>query len=67
MGGELERPPTRAELNRVLTTWRRDRKPANVLLVLDNSGSMGDENKLEMAKSGLRGFFSNAAPRTGSG
>src|SRR3954452_1188789 len=50
-------------LNRVLTTWRRDRKPANVLLVLDNSGSMGDENKLEQAKSGLRGFFSNAAPQ----
>jgi Ca-activated chloride channel homolog len=50
-------------LNRVLTTWRRDRKPANVLLVLDNSGSMGDENKLEQAKDGLRGFFANAAPQ----
>src|SRR3954452_19470278 len=59
---ELKVPEPRV-LNRVLTTWRRDRKPANVLLVLDNSGSMGDENKLEQAKSGLRGFFSNAAPQ----
>src|SRR4051794_1443386 len=50
-------------LDRVLTTWRRDRKPANVLLVLDNSGSMGDENKLEHAKEGLRGFLANAAPQ----
>jgi Ca-activated chloride channel homolog len=59
---ELKVPEPKV-LNRVLTTWRRDRKPANVLLVLDNSGSMGDENKLEMAKSGLRGFFANAAPQ----
>src|SRR3954462_15712911 len=59
---ELKVPEPKV-LNRVLTTWRRDRKPANVLLVLDNSGSMGDENKLEQAKSGLRGFFSNAAPQ----
>src|SRR3954454_2991445 len=59
---ELKVPEPKV-LNRVLTTWRRARKPANVLLVLDNSGSMGDENKLEMAKSGLRGFFSNAAPQ----
>ena len=33
-------------LNNVLETWRRDRKPANVELVLDNSGSMADEDKL---------------------
>src|SRR3954454_5686120 len=59
---ELKVPEPKV-LNRVLTTWRRDRKPGNVLLVLDNSGSMGDENKLEQAKSGLRGFFSNAAPQ----
>src|SRR3954462_2622508 len=59
---ELKVPEPKV-LNRVLTTWRRDRKPANVLLVLDNSGSMGDENKLEHAKEGLRGFFANAAPQ----
>ena len=38
--------PTPQVLNSVLKTWRRDRKPANVELVLDNSGSMADEDKL---------------------
>jgi Ca-activated chloride channel family protein len=59
---ELKVPEPKV-LDRILTTWRRDRKPANVLLVLDNSGSMGDENKLEHAKQGLRGFLTNAAPQ----
>jgi Ca-activated chloride channel homolog len=59
---ELKVPEPKV-LEGVLTTWRRDRKPANVLLVLDNSGSMGDENKLEHAKQGLLGFLANAAPQ----
>jgi Ca-activated chloride channel family protein len=59
---ELKVPEPKV-LDRLLSTWRRDRKPANVLLVLDNSGSMGDMNKLEQAKSGLRGFFAQAAPQ----
>jgi Ca-activated chloride channel family protein len=59
---ELKVPEPKV-LDSILTTWRRDRKPANVLLVLDNSGSMGDENKLEHAKQGLRGFLANAAPQ----
>jgi Ca-activated chloride channel family protein len=37
--------------------WRADRKPANILLVLDTSGSMQDENRLERAKAGLKVFF----------
>jgi Ca-activated chloride channel family protein len=37
--------------------WRADRKPANILLVLDVSGSMQDENRLARAKEGLRIFF----------
>jgi Ca-activated chloride channel family protein len=41
--------------------WREDRKPANVLLVLDTSGSMGDENRLENAKDGLRTFLAETA------
>jgi Ca-activated chloride channel family protein len=59
---ELKVPEPKV-LDKLIVTWRRDRKPANVLLVLDNSGSMGDENKLEQAKSGLRSFFSQAAPQ----
>jgi Ca-activated chloride channel family protein len=57
---ELKVPEPKV-LDRLLATWRRDRKPANVLLVLDNSGSMGDQNKLEQAKGGLRSFFGQAA------
>jgi Ca-activated chloride channel family protein len=59
---ELKVPEPKV-LDRLLSTWRRDRKPANVLLVLDNSGSMGEDNKLEQAKTGLRSFFGQAAPQ----
>lgn len=37
--------------------WRADRKPANVLVVLDTSGSMQEEDRLERAKQGLDTFF----------
>ena len=37
--------------------WRRDRKPANILLVLDTSGSMNTEGRLKRAKDGLEVFF----------
>ncbi|HWH94183.1 MAG TPA: VWA domain-containing protein [Baekduia sp.] len=37
--------------------WREDRKPANVLLVLDTSGSMVQEQRLKRAKEGLQGFL----------
>jgi Ca-activated chloride channel family protein len=55
--------PTPQVLNTVLQTWRRDRKPANVELVLDNSGSMADEDKLDHAKDGLAAFFKQVAPQ----
>jgi Ca-activated chloride channel family protein len=43
--------------------WRLDRKPANVLLVLDTSGSMNQENRLENAKSGLQAFLAQVQPQ----
>jgi Ca-activated chloride channel homolog len=43
--------------------WREDRKPANVLLVFDTSGSMNDENRLARAKQGLDAFFREVAPQ----
>ena len=55
--------PEPSVLNKVLTTWRRDRKPARVMLVLDNSGSMQDEDKLVHAKQGLLAFFRQVAPQ----
>jgi Ca-activated chloride channel family protein len=46
-------------LDAVRRAWREDRKPANVLLVVDTSGSMSQERRLERAKVGLRTFFQN--------
>jgi Ca-activated chloride channel homolog len=49
-------------LDRIRRTWRQDRKPANVLLVVDTSGSMNDENRLARAKEGLGTFFREVSP-----
>jgi len=45
----------------VKKTWREDRKPANVLLVVDTSGSMVEEGRLSNAKDGLRSFLKEVA------
>ena len=50
-------PPEPRVLAAIKNAWRRDRKPANILLVLDTSGSMNDEQRLERAKAGLDVFF----------
>jgi Ca-activated chloride channel homolog len=50
-------------LARIKSAWREDRKPANILLVLDTSGSMQDEDRLERAKQGLEIFFRETAPQ----
>jgi Ca-activated chloride channel homolog len=47
--------------------WRRDRKPANILLVLDTSGSMNEEGRLDRAKAGLDVFFRNVEPQDAVG
>jgi Ca-activated chloride channel family protein len=47
--------------------WRNDRKPANVLLVLDTSGSMTQEQRLENAKQGLQAFIREVAPQDNIG
>lgn len=46
---------------------RRDRKPANLVFVIDVSGSMGCENRLGMVKRGLRMMVDNlrASDRVG--
>jgi Ca-activated chloride channel homolog len=49
-------------LNRMRTAWREDRKPANVLLVVDVSGSMGEHGRLERAKEGMDVFFDEVSP-----
>ena len=49
-------------LDGIKAAWREDRKPANVLLVVDTSGSMGEEDRLEQAKQGLEAFFREVSP-----
>jgi Ca-activated chloride channel family protein len=55
--------PEPAVLARLKATWRADRKPANVVLVVDVSGSMGDEGKLDQARRGLLVFLRQLSPR----
>ena len=60
-------PPEPRVLAAIKKAWRRDRKPANILLVLDTSGSMNDEQRLERAKAGLDVFFRNVEPQDAVG
>ena len=56
----LPQPPV---LARIKKRWRQDRKPANVMLVVDTSASMSEEGRMEQAKRGLRAFFEQLAPQ----
>jgi Ca-activated chloride channel family protein len=49
--------PEPALLARIKALWQQDRKPADIAIVLDTSGSMQDEDKLEHAKAGLHQFI----------
>ena len=55
--------PQPAVLARIKRAWREDRKPANIMLVVDVSGSMSEEGKLDQAKRGLQAFFRQLSPR----
>jgi Ca-activated chloride channel family protein len=50
-------------LARIKSSWHQDRKPANVLLVVDVSGSMQEDNKIGEAKGGLQTFLRQLSPR----
>jgi Ca-activated chloride channel family protein len=50
-------------LDAIKKAWRADRKPANVLLVLDTSGSMVEADRLPSAKNGLQAFLREVAPQ----
>lgn len=50
-------------LNEILDAWRSDRKPARIEVVLDVSGSMNDDGKLESAKQGLVRFLEILQPQ----
>jgi Ca-activated chloride channel family protein len=50
-------------LAKIRAAWRNDRKPASVMMGFDNSSSVGEENKIDQAKEGLKAFFRVAAPQ----
>jgi Ca-activated chloride channel family protein len=49
----LEVPPVDV-INALLQLWKSEKKHSNIALVLDTSGSMNDENKMQNAKVGAR-------------
>jgi Ca-activated chloride channel family protein len=46
--------PSAEVINAVLQTWKGEKKHSNVVLVLDTSGSMSEEGKMENAKAGAK-------------
>jgi Ca-activated chloride channel family protein len=56
----LPEPKVLAKIKRA---WHEDRKAANVAVVVDVSGSMQDEHKLEQVQEGLRAFLREFSPR----
>jgi Ca-activated chloride channel homolog len=50
-------------LARIKDAWHADRKPANVAVVVDTSGSMSEERKLIRAQQGLQVFLQQFSPR----
>jgi Ca-activated chloride channel homolog len=55
--------PQPAVLNHIQQAWFDNRKAANIMLVVDTSGSMNDNGKLAHAQQGLQGFLSQLSPR----
>ena len=46
--------PSVEVINGILQAWKAQKKHSNVVLVLDTSGSMAEENKMQSAKEGAR-------------
>ena len=63
----LLRLPEPRVLVGVQNAWRRDRKPANILIVLDSSGSMNDSDRLTRAKRGVKLLLRQVAPQDAIG
>jgi Ca-activated chloride channel family protein len=57
---ELPSPRVLAAARRA---WRRDRKPADILLAVDISDSMAQESRLKRAKAGLHAFLGQTEPQ----
>ena len=53
--------PSARVLARLKQSWREDRKPGDIMLVIDVSGSMAEDRRLVFAKRGVRAFLEQAA------
>ena len=58
----LEVPPVEV-INRILSVWQANKKTADVVLVLDTSGSMNQEQKMRNAKLGAQQFITMMGDR----
>lgn len=58
---ELELPEPEV-LAAIRDAWHEDRKPANIVLVVDTSSSMGQAGRLDAAKQGLLSFLRELSP-----
>ena len=56
---ELPQPQVLAAIR---DAWHEDRKPANIVLVVDTSSSMGEAERLDAAKQGLLSFVRELSP-----
>ena len=54
--------PKPAILAAIREAWHQDRKPANIVLVVDTSSSMGGAERLDAAKLGLLSFLRELSP-----
>lgn len=70
-GFQLDRPTGLTELPRpepevfaeIQAAWHEDRKPANIVLVVDTSDSMGEGRRLNAAKQALLSFLGELSPK----
>jgi Ca-activated chloride channel family protein len=59
---ELE-PPAPEVLDELQDAWHEDRKPANIVLVVDTSRSMDEGGRLEAVQQGLLSFLRELSPQ----
>ena len=50
--------PSAQVMDGILTLWSQRKKPADVVLVLDTSGSMNDDSKIQNAREGAKQLVS---------
>lgn len=60
---KLLQPPPPAVLAAIRAGWRQDRKPANIVLVVDTSNSMAGAGRLDAAKAALLSFVRGLSAR----